>query len=140
MSDDIHKRLDIIEMALGIEPADIAECPKAPGEECGDCGPDRCPLINNLLQITATQAEDLGRRVRRLEVWLEQLDSNDHLRKMAGLRVQQEELRENIEDIEVSLQQTRGKAPHRLFLFLTQQRERLGQVEERIRRLQDEWQ
>jgi hypothetical protein len=137
MSDDIRKRLDLIEMALGIEPSDVRACPKTPDSECGDCGPEHCPLINNLLQITATHAEDLGRRVRRIEFWLEYLDGSEYPRQIAGLRVEQEELQENIGDVETSVLQT-GRAPQRLLSFLAQQRAKLELVEERIRRLQDE--
>ena len=138
MSEDVQKRLDLLEMALGIESSDRDSCPETPGSECEVCQLETCPLVNNLLQATATQTEHLGHRVRRLEIWLEQVFGTDY-RERASLLEQREGLLTDIQDVETALSRARGQEVSAdLLSFLARQKARLEKIDTLLEKLQNE--
>jgi len=139
MSDEIQRRLEILEMALGIETPDREHCLSQEGPifSCSSCDPDVCPVVNNLLQATANETQALGGRVRRLELWLDQIDSAARPRERATLLEQRERLLANIADVERSVQQSRGVVAHNLTQFLSDQRDKLERLNKQIGQLQD---
>ena len=139
MSDEIHRRLEILEMALGIETPDKEYClsQDGPASSCSFCDPDVCPVVNNLLQSTANETYALVGRVRRLELWLDQIDLTTLPRERAILLEQREHLLANIADVEKSIQQSRAVVAHNLTQFLTAQRDKLECLNEQIGYLQD---
>lgn len=112
-SDDIKRRLRVIEGALGINIDTSGDCSGDPNDCSADpCDEERCPMRNNLVQRMYKDYQSLRNEILLFELLFEELERvgivTDKIKHRARLLMEQRGIILQIDEVDSALENSKG--------------------------------